>query len=197
MPQPQHSDANPISKKLLQIYLADHLAGSTAGCGRMSRMAAAHADTPHGDRLSEISSELQTERAFLQQIMRKLRLGHHPLRQFIAWAGERLGRLKGNGRLVTASPLTLLLELEIMRSAVAGKLGLWQTLQANAEDLRLDAQELEVLIDQTRRQADNLERLHEYARLSSIRLRTRPIHQATTANARRENTQSPIGPVNS
>lgn len=83
MQQPQSSSPGPISRKLLETYLADHLAGSTAGCGRMSRMASAHAGTRYGEKLSEINRELRMERAFLKRIMCERGLGRHSLRQFV------------------------------------------------------------------------------------------------------------------
>jgi hypothetical protein len=41
---------------------------------------------------------------------------------------ERVGRLKSNGRIVRRSPLSSLLELEMLRLAVEGKAACWRTL---------------------------------------------------------------------
>jgi len=46
-----------------------------------------------------------------------------------AWAAEKLGRLKLNGRLRGYSPLSRLLELEMLHIGITGKLELWQALQ--------------------------------------------------------------------
>ena len=56
--------------------------------------------------------------------------------------------------------MTPVLELELMRSAVVGKLGVWQTLTALAPDLGLPPSLFEVLADQARRQAETFDRLH-------------------------------------
>lgn len=46
-----------------------------------------------------------------------------------AWAAEKLVRLKLNGRLRGYSPLSRLLELEMLHIGITGKLELWQALQ--------------------------------------------------------------------
>jgi hypothetical protein len=45
-----------------------------------------------------------------------------------AWAAEKLGRLKLNGRLTGYSPLSRLVELEMLHLAITGKIQLWQAL---------------------------------------------------------------------
>lgn len=168
MPASPAAQCHHISRKLLRIYLADHLAGSTAGCARIARMAHAYRRTPLSDQLDELNRELHAERAELKRLIDDLQLGKHPVRQAIGWLGERLGRLKGNGHLFTGSPLTLLLEIELMRSAVAGKVGLWQTLAARADDLNRSADRFDALAQQAITQAKQLEKLHEYARARGL-----------------------------
>ncbi|MBU5895038.1 hypothetical protein JVW19_23965, partial [Vibrio cholerae O1] len=68
------------------------------------------------------------------------------------WTLERLGRLKPNGRLLRRSPMTLVLETELMRSAIMGKLGMWQTLRDNADALGLAAEVFGDLAENSRRQ---------------------------------------------
>ena len=168
MPASLAAQRHHISRKLLRIYLADHLAGATAGCARIARMAHAYRRTPVSGQLEELNRELQAERAELKRLLNELRLGKHRVRQALAWLGERLGRLKSNGHLFAGSPLTLLLEVELMRSAVAGKLGLWQTLAARAEDLGRHADRFDVLARQAKIQAEQLEQVHEYARARGL-----------------------------
>ena len=61
-----------------------------------------------------------------------------PHRQAAAWLAEHAGRLKLNGRIVRRSPMTMVLEAELMRAAILGKLGGWQTLEELAPELGLD-----------------------------------------------------------
>lgn len=156
------------AKELLNVYLADHLAGATAGSSRMARMADAYVDTPMYAQLSTLASELRAERAFLRQLIKDLDLKPLRYRRVIAWAGEHAGRLKGNGRVVRRSPLTMLLESELMRSAVVGKLGLWQTLRDHSATLGLDPDVFQRLADVARRQISMLDEVHAYARTRAL-----------------------------
>lgn len=148
-----------LERAVLGLYLADHLSGATAGVARMQRMAQAYADTELGDTLAELATHLQAERDFLRDLINSLELRQRPHRQAAAWIAERMGRLKTNAR-PTGSPMTPLLELEIMRSAVIGKLGGWQTLASYAADLGLPPEVFTALAAQARAQADTLEDLH-------------------------------------
>ena len=158
-----------ISRGLLGLYLSDHLTGATAGAERMERMSAAYIDTPVYARLSETAEQLRLERTFLRNLIHDLGFRQRGYRQAVAWVAERFGRLKGNGRVLSRSPMTLVLETELMRSAVAGKLGLWQTLEANAGELSLDPEVFADLATGAQDQASVLQEVHEYARERAFR----------------------------
>lgn len=169
---PAHGAAAPeerISRDLLGLYLSDHLTGATAGAGRIARMADEAIDTPVYARLSELAEEIRLERAFLRQLIHDLDLRQRPYRQAVSWAAEHAGRLKSNGRLFSRSPLTLVLETELMRSAVMGKLGVWQVLREHAEELGLDPGVFEDLARRARAQAGVLDEVHEYLRRRAFR----------------------------
>ncbi len=161
------SDA--VTVDLLNLYLSDHLTGATAGVERIERMSAAYIDTPVYAKLSEVAEEIRLERSFLQNLIHDLGMKQLPYRQAVSWVGERLGRLKSNGRITQRSPLTLVLEAELMRSAVIGKLGGWQTLEANADLLGLEPQVFRDLADQAVAQAEALGEVHAYARARAFR----------------------------
>jgi UDP-glucose 4-epimerase len=161
--------AEEVSRDLLNLYLSDHLTGATAGGERIERMAEAYIDTPMFAKLSQLAEEIRLERAFLQKLIHGLGMKQMPYRQAVSWVGERVGRLKSNGRLLSRSPMTMVLEAELMRSAVVGKLGVWQTLEDNSELLSLDPQVFVDLADRTRRQAEILDEVHEYARKRAFR----------------------------
>lgn len=150
-----------LQRDILGLYLSDHLTGSTAGLERVQRMAEVYADTDLGPDLANIAAEIEDERTFLKELIDSLELRRRPYRQAAAWVGEKVGRLKLNERL-TGSPMTPLLETELMRSAVMGKLGIWQTLAELAPDLALPAELFEALADQARQQATTFERLHQH-----------------------------------
>ncbi|UFU05516.1 NAD-dependent epimerase/dehydratase family protein [Ruania halotolerans] len=153
-----------IERGLLGLYLADHLAGATAGRERIRRMAAAYADRSIGPDLARISNEIAYERELLRELIHVLGLHSRPARTAGGWLGERIGRAKANRRVFVTSPVTPLLEIELMRSAVNGKLGLWQTLQALADDLTLPAELFTELVDLAHRQSAALETMHRQVR---------------------------------
>ena len=77
-----------------------------------------------------------------------------------AWIGEKAGRLKLNGALLTRSPLSSLEELELLRLAVEGKAAGWRTLREIAEsDQHLNAAQLDELIARAGHQGHLLEEL--------------------------------------
>ncbi len=158
-----------IDGKLLGLYMSDHLTGATAGLSRIERMAEAFADTPVSADIARVSAEIRQERDFLQGLMGDLGVRQRPHRQAAAWLAEHAGRLKLNGRIFQRSPMTMVLEAELMRAAILGKLGGWQSLEELAPDLGLDPERFVKLGDQARSQIDALSRVHEHARRNAFR----------------------------
>ena len=158
-----------MSRDLLELYLSDHLTGATAGANRIARMADDFVDTPVFAQLGQLANEISAERDFLERIINDLGLKQKPYRQAAAWVGERVGRLKSNGKVVERSPMTMLLETELMRGAVNAKLGVWESVREHAEALSLDRSVFEKLIETSRKQVELLEEVHAYARPRALR----------------------------
>lgn len=150
-----------IDWDLLGLYMADHVAGATTGIERIKRMARAYADTPHSAALTAMVQEFRAERRVYYEVMDRFDLSRRSYRQVIAWAGEKAGRLKLNGAICRTSPMTPVLESELMRAAVLGKIGGWQTLTAYHQELRMPLGTLEQLIAQAERQIEQLSAMHE------------------------------------
>jgi hypothetical protein len=143
---------------LLGIYLNDHLAGATAGTELARRIAATHGGPAAGSALRDLAVEIGQDRAALLGMMGALGVPVRGYKVYAAWIGEKAGRLKFNGHLLTKSPLSYLEELEMMRLGVEGKAAGWRTLRVLADsDRRLDSARLDELISSARRQADVLE----------------------------------------
>jgi len=146
---------------LLGVYLNDHLAGSTVGMGLARRMAAAA--EPGSERaaaLSGLATEITRDRVALLRIMAALGVQVRGYKVFAAWAGEKAGRLKLNGHLLTRSPLSDLVETEFLRLTVENGAAGLRTLRELADrDDRLDAGWLGDLIARADRQASVLESL--------------------------------------
>ncbi len=141
-------------------YLRIHLTGSAGGIelfGRGERMADPHARTVLGD----IRGELVVERRQQLQMARRIGVRPAPLLALAAQVGERVSRLKPNGDPVRRTPVSDLVDLEAMRTAVSGKIAGWEALLSVADRHEgLDRAELTDLAHQGRRQLDQLSELH-------------------------------------
>ncbi|WP_411103149.1 hypothetical protein [Streptomyces sp. cmx-4-9] len=150
----------PSPRRLLTIYLNDHLAAAGSGVALARRMARAHQDTPAAPRFTELAREVSEDRDSLREVMTALDIPAHWSRAALGRLAEKAGRLKLNGRLVARSPLSDVLELEAMRLGIEGKGALWRSLQVLAEsDARLDRTAMARLCDRAEQQAELTESL--------------------------------------
>ncbi|HEY2141283.1 MAG TPA: hypothetical protein VGG98_04405 [Solirubrobacteraceae bacterium] len=149
-----------MEHKLLSIYLNDHLAGSTLGRDLARRTAGSNRDNDYGPPLARLAEEIDADRDSLLALMDTLEVGTDRVKVLGAWVAEKAGRLKLNGRLLSYSPLSRLVELEALLLGVTGKLALWRSLQlGEAKDLQLPKSELKRLVERAERQARELESL--------------------------------------
>ena len=147
-------------RSLLGIYLNDHLAGAVVGGNLARRLAASEREWVGSDVLDRLATEIAEDRAALRDMMTALDVPVRHYKTWAAWAAERVGRFKLNGRIRVRSPLSRVLELEAMRLGVEGKAAGWRTLRTRADrDDRLDAARLDGLIDRARAQINQLEEL--------------------------------------
>ena len=146
--------------ELLAIYLNDHLAGATLGVELARRLRGSNEDDPQfGPVLAEVCAEIEADRETLKAAMDQLGVGQSKLKPLAAVLGERLGRLKLNGRLWGYSPLSRLDELELLQIGVLGKQRLWRALErTHAADL--PGFDLGALAERATEQLRRLEALH-------------------------------------
>src|SRR4051812_38886863 len=123
-----------FSSDLLPIYLNDHLAGSTAGSELAKRAASANEGTEYGPFLEDLAGQIEADKAQLEDVMKRLAVKTDALKVGAFWLGEKLGRLKLNGRLLEYSPLSRVIELEGLVAGSTARLSLWRTLAAAAPD---------------------------------------------------------------
>jgi hypothetical protein len=151
-------------RHLLGIYLNDHLAGSTLGLELARRAAASRRVAGSGEVLKRFAAEVADDRTALLSIMATLGVPVRRYKSYAAWLVEKVGRLKPNGHLLDRSPLSSVVELELLRLGVEGKAAGWRTLRVLADrDSRLDKERLNELISRARRQSDTLEELRALA----------------------------------
>jgi hypothetical protein len=152
------ANAKRSAQDPLGIYLNDHLAGATGGLELARRVARAGQVPAPPAELQQFAQEVAADRDALLRMMGTLGIPVRGYKVWAAWAGEKAGRLKPNGRLTTRSPLSNLEELELMRLGVEGKAAGWRTLRTLADrDSRLDTVQLDELISRAGRQAGFLE----------------------------------------
>jgi hypothetical protein len=146
--------------ELLSIYLNDHLAGATLGVELARRLRGSNRGDPEfGPALAEVCAEIEADRETLKAVMDQFGVGRGRLKPLAAVLGERLGRLKLNGRLWSYSPLSRLDELELLQIGVVGKRRLWRALEhTHAGDL--SSFELGALAERATEQLRRLEALH-------------------------------------
>jgi hypothetical protein len=150
-----------MDRKLLRIYMQDHLAGATGGVELARRARGANEGTPYGDPLAKLADDIEADRRSLESLMEELGFGPDRAKNIAFWLGEKAGRLKLNGQLKGYSPLSRMIELEGLITAVSAKRSLWRTLRdvALTDSLpELDADRLARLIERAEQQ---LETLHE------------------------------------
>jgi len=146
--------------RFLEIYLADHLAAAAAGLALVRRAARSNTGTPTGDTLRRLAVEIDEDRRTLRRLVTDLGFTGSKPKELVAWAAEKVGRLKRNGQLRGYSPLSRVLELEALSVGIAGKLALWETLERVPDPgRRLRAFELHHLVERALRQREEVEQL--------------------------------------
>jgi hypothetical protein len=133
-----------VDRKLLGIYLNDHLAGSVVGTRLVRRIAKHNEGNHYGSEANRLAEEIEQDKDTLEELMERLDVRKKRVRLAVAAATEAAGRLKPNGRLVGYSPLSRVIELEALTIGITGKLELWQSLKATGE--RIDGVDPDHLI---------------------------------------------------
>ena len=150
---PQTPAASVAHPELLAVYCNDHIASAAGGIELVSRMIGVHKGSSYEAGLRQLLDELRQEKSDLEKTARALGLPIRQYKQIAVWVAEKASRLKLNGRVLSRSPLSSLVEFEFLASAVRGKRSGFETLRIAAEvDSRIDKVLLDSLIDQANRQ---------------------------------------------
>ena len=148
-----------MDSRLIAIYLNDHLAGATGGLELARRALGANRGTDFEPPLERLATEIAEDRAALVDVMARLAVARDPLKVWAGWAAEKCGRLKLNGRISGYSPLSRVVELEVLALGVTGKGAMWRALaRICADDARLTGVDLEALVRRADRQRGLIER---------------------------------------
>lgn len=145
---------------LLATYLNDHHAGAVAAAELARRVAAEQRGGPEGERLRRLAVDVDEDLLALRGIMTALAVPVRGYKAGAAWAAEKLGRLKLNGRLLRRSPSTPVLELDGLAMAVAGKAALWRgLLPVSGRTGAVDEHRLRELLARAEDQAERIREL--------------------------------------
>ena len=143
---------------LLGIYLNDHRAGSVAGIELAKRTLGNNEGTEYEAFLAQLLEDVQEDAAALDRIMERSGTPRSPVKPGLAWAAEKVGRLKLNGALTGYSPLSRLIELEGLKLGIEGKLCLWRSLLgARPPEAAVTDAELDDLIARAEAQVEAVE----------------------------------------
>lgn len=146
-------------RRLLSIYLNDHLMGAAGGGELARRCLGNNRGTALGTFLEELVEQILEDRRTLEDIMTRLDVAADRAKLAVATVGERLARLKLNGQLFGYSDLSRVIELEALCAGVALKRRLWLSLQQVKEsDPRLVDFDFVKLVERASTQLDGLER---------------------------------------
>lgn len=145
-------------RRLLRIYLNDHLMGSVGGVELTRRCLRNNRGTPLGTFLEQLLEEITEDRASLEQLMARMEFPRDRFKLTAATLAEKAARLKLNGRLVGYSDLSRVIELESLCGGVALKSRLWRALRHVATTHpQLAAMDFDPLIERASSQLDGLE----------------------------------------
>jgi hypothetical protein len=112
----------------LAIYLRDQLALGVVWRELARRAERNNRDTELGQTLGRVATAIAEDVQTFETIMSRLGVRPNAVKNTLAVAAERVGRLKLNGRLRSYSPLSRFLELEMLVMGIEGKKVLWTTL---------------------------------------------------------------------
>ena len=146
------------SNELLGVYLNEHLAGSAAGTELAEKLRDNNQGTELGTTMAALHRDIEQDRAALEELMARLEVEQHPVKEAAGWLLERLSRLRLNPALTGSAELTRLLETEALSLGIEGKRLMWVALkEAAAGDERLAATDFDRLIERAASQRRTLE----------------------------------------
>ena len=151
--RPQETgDAAILDGRLLAVYLRDHHALLIALRELARRMNSAARTDEERTFAAEVARITDDDRSCLEAFLRQLDSAPSRMRQNAVWAAEKLGRLKLNGRVLRASPLSAVTELEGCALLLESNRALWAGLaQLGPADATERARRAERLLEAAER----------------------------------------------
>jgi hypothetical protein len=149
-----------MDRQSVAIYLRNHEAAAQAGRDLFRRTAASQRDRPYAGELAELATEIEEDLQTLRAILRAVQVSPDLVQGLALRVGERVGRLKPNGRLLRRSPLSDLIEVEALVVAVRAKAAGWQALSGVPAPDWSDVADTQLLYERALDQAERLNAIH-------------------------------------
>jgi hypothetical protein len=149
-------------RRRLRIYLNDHRAGAAGGVSLARRCLGSNEGSALGTELERLVADLEADTRVLDDILRRFSFASDPFKRLAAWASERVGRLKPNGQVSGYSPLSRLIELELLLAGIDAKRSLWRSLGTISAP-ELAGLDFESLVNRATDQRRRLTPFHEQA----------------------------------
>ncbi len=148
-----------MAEKPLEVYLNDHLGGSTLGADLAGQIADRAEGTPFAEAARRLAAEIEEDRETLVALMDALDVSRNPVKQVTGWIAEKASRVKFSGAGSGAADHGMFMAIETLRLGVAGKRCLWISLaRVRAQHRPLADLDLEGLIERASGQEEVLER---------------------------------------
>lgn len=155
--------------KPFAVLLRNHQAGGRAAVDLFVRAAKGQADRPYAAELERLVAEAREDLDFNERVMRRLGVSPSPAQVAALRLGERIGRLKPNGRLLRRAPLSDVVELEGLIATVHVKIAGWQAAQVAGVLEEGELAELDRLLSRAQTQAERLTEMHRTAAVYALR----------------------------
>jgi hypothetical protein len=147
-----------MADDLLGVYLNDHLAGAAAGTELAGKLRDNNQGTELGNVMAALGRDIEQDRATLEELMERLGVERHRVKQAAGWVLEKLTRLRLNPALAGSADLTRMLETEALSLGIEGKRCMWLVLkEAAAHDPRLGGTDFDRLVERANGQRQALE----------------------------------------
>ncbi len=152
------------ARDYLTTYLRDHRAGAAAGVSLANHVAEANAGTEWGDALAELRDDIAADRDALDDVLAHLQVRVNPVKQALAPIATGLRRLKLNRHIFRSSPLSRVLELELLAAGIDTKRNLWRALASiDRFDADIDRPRIERLVERATNQHEIVLAVHAWA----------------------------------
>lgn len=144
------------TQSTLASYLNDHLAGSKAAIELVESVKGENEGTPLGELLSQLATDIESDRTTLEKIMANLGIEPSPVKQAAGWMLERLSRLRFDERITHSAATSRLMQLETLSIGIEGKVLLWKAL-GQVKENELDGVDFQALIARGESQRQEIE----------------------------------------